>query len=249
MTARCTGEAVSWLRLERYHLGEVGGDERRSIDQHLAGCPACASCLARIERDDAVPLPALPERLARAAGKPASGMDAARTARVRWLVRTSAVAGTLAAAAAVLLFLRAAPHPGSVEGPVASGNRVKGHAVAFSLVRDDGTRIDGDEGAFRDGDRFKAIVTCPPGDGLTFDLVVIDRGGTSFPLEPAVEFACGNERPMPGAFRLTGKDDERVCLVWGAPETMRRESLLREIGAPGAGTFSRACIALRAVTP
>ena len=63
MSARCTGTPVSWLRLERYHLGEIRGRERAVVAEHLAACPACAACLARIEQDDAVALPALPVAL------------------------------------------------------------------------------------------------------------------------------------------------------------------------------------------
>ena len=92
---------------------------------------------------------------------------------------------------------------------------MKGDAVAFTLVRDDDERIDGDAGVYRHGDRFKAVVTCPPGEVMTFDLVVYDASGASFPLEPARGLACGNEVPLQGAFRLTGRDDETVCLVWG----------------------------------
>ncbi|MGH7293845.1 MAG: zf-HC2 domain-containing protein, partial [Polyangiaceae bacterium] len=60
MTPRCTAEPISWLRLERYHLGELRGAERQAIADHLAACEACAACLARIEQDDAVALPVLP---------------------------------------------------------------------------------------------------------------------------------------------------------------------------------------------
>ncbi|HEY6463790.1 MAG TPA: zf-HC2 domain-containing protein, partial [Polyangiaceae bacterium] len=100
MTARCTGEAVSWLRLERYHLGELAEHERRTIDAHLAGCPACASCLARIVEDDAVLLPALPlaaaaagKALNAATGARATTSVAARAVHGRWLVRATAAAG------------------------------------------------------------------------------------------------------------------------------------------------------------
>jgi hypothetical protein len=35
-------EPVSWLRLERRELGELGGEELAAVEGHLAGCPACA---------------------------------------------------------------------------------------------------------------------------------------------------------------------------------------------------------------
>ena len=60
MSARCKGEPVSWLRLERYHLGELDGAERAQIEAHLAGCAACTEALASLAQDDAVALPPLP---------------------------------------------------------------------------------------------------------------------------------------------------------------------------------------------
>lgn len=209
--ARCTGEAVSWLRLERYHLRDVDGDEQERIRRHLDACAACAACLDRIEKDEAVALPAL---------RP---LPSVAPPRGRWLRVASVTVGAMAAAAVLVLVLRERPRPNE-EGPLAS-NGVKGDAVAFSLVRDDGQSFSAEGGVFEDGDRFKAIVTCPPGSGLTFDLVVYDRGGASFPLERAERFGCGNEVPLAGAFRLTGREEERVCLVWGAADAVKRDAL------------------------
>jgi len=86
--------------------------------------------------------------------------------------------------------------------------------MAFTLVRDDGERIVEARGVFPDGGRFKALVTCPPEMRATFDLVVFDAAGASFPLKPMAGLPCGNDVPMPGAFRLTGSSEETVCIVW-----------------------------------
>jgi hypothetical protein len=85
------------------------------------------------------------------------------------------------------------------------------------------------QGVFRDGDRFKALVTCPPDRGANFDFVVFDASGASFPLAPAPGFACGNEVPLPGAFRLTAApgDHETVCVVWADAEQVDRTALSR----------------------
>ncbi len=200
MTVRCTSEPVSWLRLERHHRGELPVPEGLEIDGHLAACPACAACLATIRDDEAVPLP--PLRLAAAARRPVSRAG-------RW----AAAMGALAAVGAVVLALHTGPEDGGV---VARSSRVyaKGGALSFSLVREDGQRIDGDAGGYRDGERFRALVTCAPGAATYFDVVVYDEGGAAFPLAPADAFACGNDVPLPGAFRLTGRGDEEVCLVW-----------------------------------
>ncbi len=230
MSGRCVSEPISWLRLERHHLGEVDATEKQRIDEHLAACPACAACLATIREDDAKALPVL-----------TLPQPSTRRARVLPFMRPSTLAagvGALAAAAAFLLFLRGTtPDDHGLAG--AHGPRVKGGAVAFSLVRDDGQRVDDDTGVYRDGDRFKALVTCPPGADVSFDLVVYDDGGATFPLEPAMGFACGNDVPLRGALRLTGRGDETVCLVWSETGVVQRDAL------PGDGA-ARACKKLSA---
>ena len=222
MSPRCTGEPISWLRLERYHLGELGPDERSRVEQHLATCPACRACLERIEGDDAVALPPLP-----------APMPSRRVVRMRWPAQIGALVATLAAAAAVGLAIRSS-HPTDGERVALPGARVKGDGIAFSLVRDDGARVDGEEGIYRDGDRFKAIVTCAPGAAGAFDMVVYDASGASFPLDPSVGLACGNEVPLPGAFRLTGVGDETVCLVWNASGSVDRSTLASAAGLDAA---------------
>jgi hypothetical protein len=222
MTARCIGEPVSWLRLERRRLGELADAESARIDEHLAACALCASCAARIEADEAVDLPALARTEAPAVAR--------RRASRGW--RLLASAGALATAAAAILVIeptwRGAHRAAVDRGETA---RPKGDAMAFVLVRDDGQRVTEPEGVYRIGDRFKALVTCPPGESVTFDLVVFDAEGTSFPLAPAHALACGNEVPLPGAFALTtpphGSGNERVCLVWEAGEEVDREALAR----------------------
>jgi len=221
--ARCNGEPISWLRLERYHLGEVDDAERERIARHLASCRACAACLEKIRADDESALPAI--------------VPARPGARVRRLPRAvifSSTIGTLAAAAAVVLALRGGGAPSEAGGHPGEIARVKGDAMAFSLVREDGTRIDGDAGTYREGDRWKALVTCPPGEGVSLDLVVFDADGASFPLEPSPDFACGNDAPMRGAFRLTGHGEAEVCLAWSSAGPVDRGSLApSRAGAPG----------------
>ncbi len=193
----CTGVPLSHLVLERHHLGERAGAERARVEEHLASCEACRSTLARIEADDGRALPPLPVPL--------------RPAR-RWGARAVPIVSGLALAAALLLFLGRRPKP--FEPAVEPGARVKGSDVAFALVRDDDAVIADGGGVYRDGDRFKALVTCPPGMRATWDVVVYEHGETSFPLAPASEVACGNAIPLPGAFRVTGQERLTVCLVW-----------------------------------
>jgi hypothetical protein len=125
----------------------------------------------------------------------------------------TAVGAGLALAAAALLGVGRWGTP-----PV--DERVKGEGVAFSLVRDDDQLIAEAGGMFREHDRFKALVTCPPGMRARFDVVVWDAAGASFPLEVPPDLACGNDVPIPGAFRVTGAEPVRVCLVWDEDRQM-----------------------------
>jgi hypothetical protein len=221
----CSGEPISWLRLERYHLDEVDGAERVRVADHVAACATCAACLASLTADDAVALPALPEP-AKGAAKPGIRRALARGVFV--------FGGGLALAALALLGLGNAWRSGRLPSPHAAPG-VKGDAVAFSLVRDDDERIVEAGGLYRDGDRFKAIVTCPPGASFTFDLVVFDAQGAGFPLSPASGFVCGNDVPLPGAFRLTGNGEEAVCVVWTEDGSPDRSMLARANDGAGLG--------------
>jgi hypothetical protein len=214
---RCIGEPVSWLRLERFHLGELAEAERAVVAEHVAACAACAACAARVEADEALELPPLQVK-----------MVAAIRPRSSRALRLIASAGALAAAAVVLLVLGRTPRapPSTVDRGERA--RPKGDGIAFVLVRDDGQRMVDAQGVFRSGDRFKALVTCAPSLSASFDLVVLDSGGASFPLAPAAGLACGNEVPLPGAFRLTATGgSETVCLVWGDAADLDREALSR----------------------
>jgi hypothetical protein len=229
MTPRCISEPVSWLRLERFRLGELDGGERTRIAEHLAACPVCAACAARIESDEAVALPPLAARAAPGVRSPAR--------------RVFAAVGMLAAAAALALGVgRAWRGPDAVATGRGEVARPKGDGMAFGLVRDDGQRVPGEGGVFRGSERFKALVTCPPSMSARFDLVVFDAAGASFPLEPARGLSCGNEVPLPGAFRVTGAAPVTVCLVWNTEGEVERGALSRA----GAARDPRAmCVELR----
>ena len=198
----CTGVPVSWLRLEQYHAGDLSPEERDEIARHLRACDACASCLARIVDDDRAlpPLPVLrPRRL-----QPG---------------RAAAFASALALAATVLFFVGRRPKP-----EAEAADRTKGTGIAFTLVRESEGLLPEAGGVYRDGERMKALVTCPPGLRASWDLVVLENGVAAFPLAPS-EVACGNEVPMPGAFRVTGRERMTVCLVWDDGGPVDREAL------------------------
>lgn len=202
-------EPISWLLLEQRALDELAATERTRVDEHLARCETCAACFARIEEEASVPLPPLP------AQKP-NGERRGQLFRLPWV----GAAGALALAAAILLYLRAQPDPER------SDARVKGDAVTLSLVSSEDLAIE-EAGVFREGEAIKAVVTCPPSLNASWDLVVFDATGASFPL-PAAHLSCGNAVPFPGAFRLTGPGSQEICVVWDESRAIDRETLRRE---------------------
>ncbi len=198
---RCVGTPISWLRLEQHHAGDLGVSESAAITAHLATCGACASCLARIVQDDALLLPALPALLV------------APPAKVLAFRRVAPALAALAVAAVILFVLGRRPEVMPQELDPTSP-RTKGGSVGFVLVRDDEGVIAEAGGVYRDGDRWKALVTCPAGMRAAWDLVVFEHGEAAFPLEPQPDLACGNAVPLAGAFRTTGHEPMTVCVVW-----------------------------------
>lgn len=188
----CTGEPVSWLRLEQFALGAADP----ATAAHLAGCPACRACLDHI-RGDAVALPALA-----AAARPA------RAAWRRWWLGPALAAA--AATAVLVVVLRPAPPSPDTADRVA----IKGIGeVVLELVRERGGAIAFDARRYAPGDRWKVVVTCPPAaaGSLAIDVSVADGAAVDHPLPPA-RLACGNRVGVPGAFTVTGDRANRICV-------------------------------------
>jgi hypothetical protein len=196
----CSGEPISWLRLERYQLGELGEVDRASVAQHLAGCESCSTCLEHTR--GAVELLALPRAARRSRGS--------WNARTRWHWIAS-LATAAAALAGTLLMLR----PGDVARAPAYPSRVhiKGGELALSLVREHHGTIANDSSRFAAGDRWKLLLTCPPEMRLYVDLVVLQGEGMFFPLPPTRIDHCGNRIALPGAFTLDGSANASVCVM------------------------------------
>ncbi len=191
--ARCAAEPVSWLRLERYALGELGAAERASIEAHLAGCDACRACLSRAQEDAGGLLP-LPSR------------PAVEVPWWRRLLPVSALALTGAAAAALVMMRQ----PTQRIGPGYVGIKGDGE-LAVALVRERAGEVLEDPVGFAAGDRFKVLLTCPPGQRREVTVAVLQDGAVDFPFGGAVE--CGSRVALPGAFRMTGGGEARVCVV------------------------------------
>jgi anti-sigma factor RsiW len=191
----CTAQPISWMRLERYALGEFSDGERSDIASHLAQCPACSACMKRIAADATRELPTLPRRVVE---QPKRG---ARPWRTIW-----AGAGFVSAAAAILLVFGG---PGT-EPP--SRRHVKGGDFALDLVRiDAGDRLQ-PATHFGRGDRFKVLVTCPTGWRGVAGVSVYQSGKVHLTLPASWLDECGNRRALEGAFSLDGRDRALVCV-------------------------------------
>jgi hypothetical protein len=195
----CTGEPISWLRLEQFALGASDPAIAAPIAAHLAGCSACRGCLDEI-RGDAVALP------------PLIAPDAPR--RRAW--RRWWLAPALAAAAAAVALVVVRPSP-----PGADRVAIKGVGeVALELVRERAGAISYDARRYAPGDRWKVVISCPPAAAspglaaraplLAIDVSVADGVTIDHPLA-ATRIACGNRVVVPGAFTITGDRVNRVC--------------------------------------
>jgi hypothetical protein len=224
MSEACTSQPISWLRLERYQLGELAASEREEISTHLQSCPVCKECIGQIEREAGAilkPLPELPER------RP-------------WLTWQFIVPAFAATAAAMVLAL-ALPHGAdSMAGLPAARVAIKGGELALSLVRERAGTTSADPTTFAPGDRFKALLTCPPPEEPFVELAVFQTGETSFPFAARRTTRCGNQAALDGAFTLTGSA-ATICVVVSA-QPIDRQSLGSGIPAPLRS--SSACVRL-----
>ncbi|MCA9667644.1 MAG: zf-HC2 domain-containing protein [Myxococcales bacterium] len=232
---RCVETPVSWLRLERYHLGELDGAERARVETHLERCPVCRDCLAAIVREAEAPAPSFDAILAALEAAPA-GATATTTAtattasaaperppRQRWWQRFALWAGVgalAAAAAAALIVIRIDTRTGggglvSPGGLPPSRIRFKGGSLAISLVRARGGAVELAPTTFAPsgGDRFKVELTCGSGGEVRVETVVLQGRDVAFPLGRARRLRCGNRVPLPGAFGVDGNKPIDVCLV------------------------------------
>ena len=191
----CTGEPISWLRLEQFALGASDPEIAAATAAHLTGCPACRGCLDQI-RGDAVALPPLIAPDAPPRGR--------RRAWRRWWLAPALAAA--AAAAVALVVVR--PSPGADDRVAIKGVG----EVALELVRERAGAISYDARRYAPGDRWKVVISCPPSASpmLAIEVSVADGVTVDHPLA-ATRIACGNRVVVPGAFTVTGDRVNRVC--------------------------------------
>jgi hypothetical protein len=206
--------SLSWLVLERYALGELDADARREVERALAEDDESRACLAQIEGDQRSLRP-----LDRSALLAATEAEPSATER-RWSWRWLLAAGPALAAALLLLALwprltsdtTIPPRPGVIGSRLA----IKGGELAIALLRERAGVVVSDATSFRDGDRFKVLITAPPtptGPGLSAEVLVLQDGKVYLPLPRATQLAAGNRRALPGAFSLDGAAPVDICVV------------------------------------
>jgi hypothetical protein len=205
MSARCNGQPISWLLLERFALGELEHAEAQAVSAHLSACPCCQECFASIQAGALKPLPALDFSRAVDSG-PAWPL---------WFTnfwqRPAWVATGLALATAVLMLIVWRPlHDRQNEGHLLPA--LKGGELTLTLVRLRDGVSDENPATFAPGDRFKALVTCDAQEPLEWTLVVIQSEEESYPFDDTPPINCGNRIPLPGAFSIDGDDKARICI-------------------------------------
>jgi hypothetical protein len=98
----------------------------------------------------------------------------------------------------------------------------KGGDFALDVVRvDAGDRLQ-PATHFAPGDRFKALVTCPPTWRGVAGVSVYQSGETYLPLPASPLDACGNRRALEGAFSLDGSGRALVCVSFAASDAAWR---------------------------
>lgn len=186
---RAGSEPLSWLKLERYALGELGAEQRAQVERELAQSEGARAALSAIREPLALPpLPAL----------------ALLGARRRMLRRRLSIGAAFAAAAAAVALALITP---DALPPARRG--VKGGELALEVV---GERSGAGATHFAQRERFKLLVTCPPGLGGRLRAVIYQGDAIFMPLDDGGPTACGNRSPWPGAFTLDGEQAAHVCV-------------------------------------
>jgi hypothetical protein len=185
---------LSAMRLDRWSAGELDPAEAEDVQAHVAGCLRCSSAVESLRAArDAATLP--PLRIAPAPPR--------RALRLR---AVAAVAGGLAAAAALLLVLR----------PDAPGQRSKGAGVGLAMYvsHGDTVRQASPGEVVAPGDAVRFTVTTPePAYVAVLSVDPAGRASIYFPEGPrAAPVVAGTDVPLPIATQLDGSVGEEHVL-------------------------------------
>ena len=270
----CIGTPMSWLRLERFVLGELSGDEASAVDAHLRACPACQACADEC----AEPVALLPLAVAAPTAEgvaPAAAPTAESAAPVvqplapvlthaRWQQRARVavpLALGLAAAAAFLLFVaqpsdrepergitRLVPSdtPREAVGSSDAAPPLVRGGLALTVLRErDGSVVEGPR-SFMLNDRFAVQLSCRPGREGQHRVAVYQGGAWSVPFN-GDDVRCGNRVRVPGAFQLSEPTPADICVLWGEA-ALKASTASAELPAPAA-LSEAACQRVEPVAP
>ena len=228
----CTGEPVSWLRLERYALGELSGDEQRALVEHLSRCAMCRACSERIAHDarEVVYLPLV------------AAAPSAPRVRSRRLNGAGPWAALVGASLAVWLMLRAPHAPPAA--PRMTVSSAKGGEVALTLVRRDAEGRLLEPRQFAAGDRFKLLLTCAPPLQGRVRVQIYQAGEMYEPIAEQVLPRCGNRLALSGAWQFDGREPLDVCAVFTERLDASRLAQVRSADALAALDVPHACARL-----
>ncbi len=205
----CIDTPISWFKLDRRFTGELGPAEGARIENHLQQCHACRTSWDDIQTTT---------RELRPLDAPSSPSESLAEQLKRWLWPAALVP---ALAAIVIVVLIGRQQPGDVGTLQGAGGLVKGGKPTLSLLREHRGDVATDPGVYVSGDRFRILVSCDSPETSEWDVVVYQDGQAFFPFDSGQTMDCGNETPIPGAFRVTGSSPVTICLVLGQPLPQR----------------------------
>ena len=182
MKGVCIGQPLSWLTLESYFLGEITDKEKINIESHLKSCPACQECFESIKKDAQQEL------------KPWAYIEP--KLKSTGLIPRGSLAWIAASVSLVLAMLIVgiiwSDWEQKQEYIPQKKIAFKGGSLAISLVREREGSVLHEPTTFSPKDRLKVLVTCPPGENISGELVVFQDGKAFFPFPPLRPVRCGN---------------------------------------------------------
>lgn len=196
----CHGQSVSWLKLERYHIGELRAEDQREIASHLSECPLCNQKYQQIITDD----------------RPLRQLEIKTVSETSSSFRFALMWGLgVTATVAALLFVVVRTNPDAP--PTFPGSKIsyKGGDTVVTLAREREGRVIYDPQTYRNDDRFRLFLTSPEVGLLPVEVVVFQGCDVYFPYPDRLEIPSGNRVPIAGALRLTGNEKTRVCILLG----------------------------------
>lgn len=148
------------MDLDLLAVGDLAGESKTLVDEHLEACAPCRERLWRIRQDLAMARRAIPDRAPVEAFRERQERERGR--RGPWMV---AVAGWAVAACAVAAWAPWSSEPVDEEDVVSSVVRTRG-SFAVTVLRGRGDSVD----------RLGAVAVCRAGDRLQFEPDLPQRG-------------------------------------------------------------------------